>query len=78
MAVVRDRNTVDSVVRIAFGNRTFAVYRTSALVADTGHSNTANCEVVGSDTDYATTVTGWIVQTDDVSHNPFFLAILPR
>jgi hypothetical protein len=40
-------------IRIAFGNGAAAMYRANTFVANTGDSNTAHCEMRGSDTDDA-------------------------
>lgn len=69
MTVVRDWNTANGVIRITFNNGAAPMDRTSAFVAYPSHSNAANREVGGSNTDYATAVTRRIIQTDDVAHD---------
>lgn len=69
MTIVRDWNTANGVIRIALGNGTVPMDRTNAFVADPRHSNAANREVGGSNSDYATAVTRRIVQTNDIAHD---------
>lgn len=69
MTVVRDGNTANGVIWITLGNGTVPMDRTSAFVANPSHSNAANDEVGGSNSDYATAVTRRIVQTNDIAHD---------
>lgn len=73
MTVVRDGNTANGVIWITLGNGTVPMDRTSAFVANPSHSNAANGEVGGSNSDYATAVTRRIVQTNDIAHD--FLSV---
>ena len=57
MTLIRDRNTINSMIRITLGNRTVPMDRTGAFVADPSHSNAANREVGGTDNNYSTAVT---------------------
>ena len=62
-------DAVVHMVRIAFRDRAVAVQRTSALVADTGNSNTFHCEMRCGDARNFAAVAGGVVQTDNVRHD---------
>lgn len=78
MTVVRDRNTANGVIRITLGNGTVPMDRTSAFVADPGHSDAPNREVGGSNSDYATAVTCGVVQTNDIAHGCLSVSLPTR
>ena len=71
MAIVRNCDTVDSVVRIAFSDSAATMYRANAFVTDTCNGNATHCKVGGGDFHHATTMACGIIQTNDVWHARF-------
>jgi hypothetical protein len=67
--MVGNWNTIDGVIRVAFGDGADTMYRAHAFVTHTGYSNAPYCKVGGADFNHAAAVARGIIQTDDVSHD---------
>ena len=69
MALIRNTDAVNGVVRIALGDSAVAVKRTSALVANTGNCNSTDRELSCRYARNFAAVASGVVQSDDVRHD---------
>jgi len=68
VAIVSDGHAIDRMRGLAFDDGAFSVDWTHAFVANAGNGDTTNSEMVGSNAGDLATVTGEVVQTDNVRH----------
>ena len=68
MAIVGDGQAIDRMRSLTFDDGAFSVGWKHAFVANARNGDTTNGKMVGSNTGHLATVTGEVVQTDDVRH----------
>jgi len=68
VAIVGDGHAIDRMRSLTFDDAAFPVDWTHAFVANARNGDTTNGKMVGSYASHLATVTGEVVQTDDIRH----------
>lgn len=69
MAIVGNRDIVDSVLLIAFDDRAIAMQWASALIANQCYGDSIDGKPSGCDVTYHAPMRGWVVEANDILHS---------